>query len=63
MTIAQNNDAGIKSFSFHLEEVEENDDGTVTYNLFCCSYNLQKRSPCLITEDLMYLEGLSLLRK
>jgi len=35
MTVAQNNDASIKPFSIHLEEVGENDDGTVTYNLEC----------------------------
>jgi hypothetical protein len=56
MTVAQNNDAGIKPFSLHLEEVGENDDGTVTYNLDCSREDMEKLISVLFTHAV--IEGI-----
>jgi hypothetical protein len=49
MTVAQNNDASIKPFPLHLEEVGENDDGTVTYNLECSREDMNNLISVLFT--------------
>ena len=61
MTIAQNNDASIKPFSIHLEEVGENDDGTVTYNLDCSREDMNQLISILFTRAV--IEGIKSTKK